>query len=119
MRIITLIMLALTACLLQGCAFDDLLRREKEYVYVTQYQIVEPSFDMIRTCDLAPQPPEPLEYAKLSVQDKEKALHAYAAGEQLAMRNCNLRLDQLSGWYAKQRKLYEQANLDAAKVKKK
>ena len=105
--------------LLQGCVIDGLVKHEKEYIYITKYQLVEPSSDMIRACELAPQPPEPSVYAAMTAEQKEKALHDYASLEQKAMKNCNIRLSKLPEWYAKQRKLYEQANQDEENSKKK
>ncbi len=94
------IFLMLAAVLLSGCLATT------KVVTRTEYVVVKPADDLIRTCDLSELPPAKNEYLAADLQRREQMLADYAARLQKEFSKCNLRWESLKEWYVKQEANY-------------
>lgn len=88
------------ALLLAGCDVIPKLQLEK-----TKYVLVKPEDDMLMDCVILP-PPDPTNYAKMTLQQREGALYNYGIDSMVSAATCNVQWGTLRDWYAKQKKIY-------------
>lgn len=94
------IFLMMAAALLSGCLATT------KVVTQTEYVVVKPAADMIRTCDLSELPPAKNEYIAADLQRREQMLADYASRLQKEFEKCNVRWTTLKEWYVKQEANY-------------